>query len=472
MKLVRTGSIVTIFSAVNAIVSFFGVILLTRFVPSEELGTFFLFQAILGILSIPASAGINGTVEKRISEGADGHRILGAAISLKSVILILVGGGVILLAEYVNSYVGATVAPLLVIGISFQEGTRLGLRTLRGEKQVSAASMLRSTRIIVWISGAIIAALLGFGLKGLIYALLGSYLLIAIACVILQETGLSRFSIEEIRSIISYAKHNAITSIGGSIYGWMDTVVLGFFVGSSLIAAYEVAWRLSKLGLIVSRSASITTFPQISDWAQEGMHEKVSTTVSMSFVPALLIVVPVFVGSLLLAPEILSVLYGPEYAVAAVAFIILAAERIIKASNHIVSRCLHAIDRPDLSVRATVVSILLNIVLNWVLIQHLGIVGAALATSVSFAIKLVIEYIYLIRLIHFDFPIRAFLTISAAAAAMAFVLLVVDPIIQIGQTKSLVVLIALGAICYFAFLLVSKSMRQHAVVVINRLRPS
>jgi len=332
--------------------------------------------------------------------------------------------------------------------------------------------MLRSTRIIVWISGAVGAALFGFGLKGLIYALLGSHLLIAAACVMLQETGLSLFSTEEIRSIISYAKHNAITSIGGSVYGWMDTAILGFFVGSSLIAAYEVAWRLSKLGLIVSRSASITTFPQISEWAQQGMHEKVSTTVSMSFIPALLIVVPVFVGSLLLAPAILSVLYGPEYAVAAVAFIILAAERIIKASNHIISRCLHAIDRPDLSVRATVIAILLNLVLNWVLIQDLGIVGAALATSISFAVKLVIEYIYLSRLIHFELPMRAFLTISASAAAMAFVLLVVGPVVQIGQTKSLVVLITLGAICYFVFLLVSKSMRRHAVVVINQLRPS
>lgn len=472
MRLVRTGSIVTLFSAVNAVASFLGIVLLARIVPSAELGKFFLFQATLGILSIPTSAGINGAVEKRISEGSDGRRILGAAISIKLLILIIVGGGVILLGEYVNSYVGTPVASLLVIGLFFQEGTRLGFRTLRGEKRVSAASILQSARIFLWICGAIGAALLGFGVEGLIYAFLGSYLLMAVACVTLQETGLSRFSTKQIRSIITYAKHNAITSVGGSFYGWMDTAVLGFFVGSSLIAAYEVAWRLSKVGLIVSKSASITTFPQISEWAQKGMQEKISTTVSESFVPALLIVVPVFVGSLLLAQDILSTLYGPEYAVAAGAFTILAAERIIKASNHIISRCLHAIDRPDLSARATVVAILVNLVLNWFLIQSFGIIGAALATSISFAIKLGIEYIYLIQLIKFELPLRALLNISASATAMAAILLLVDPVIQIGPTASLVVSIVFGATCYFAFLLVSKPMRRRAVVVINQMGPS
>jgi len=472
MRLVRTGSIVTLFSGINAVVSFVGIILLTRLIPSEELGKFFLFQATLGILSIPAAAGINGAVEKRISEGGDGQRTLGAAISLKILILVVVGGGVILLGKYVNSYVGMTVAPILAIGLVFQEATHLGFRTLRGEKQVSAASMLQSARIIIWISGAVGAALLGFGVKGLIYVLLGSYLLMAVTCIGLQETGIGRFSVEHIRSIVSYAKHNAVTSVGGSIYGWMDTAILGIFIGPSLIAAYEVAWRLSKVGLIVSRSASITTFPQISEWAEQGLHEKISSTVSESFVPALLIVVPAFVGTLLLASDILSVLYGPEYAVAAAAFTVLAAERVIKASNHIISRCLHAINRPDLSAQATVVAILLNLVLNWVLIQDFGIIGAALATSTSFAAKLLIEYAYLTQLISFDFPVRALVDISVSAVAMAVTLLVVKPVIQIGQAKSLILLILLGGVSYFSFLMISTSMRQRAAVVINQLSPS
>jgi len=472
MRLVRTGSIVTLLSGVNAVVSFVGIVLLTRLIPPEDLGKFFLFQATLGILSIPTAAGINGAVEKRISEGSDGRRTLGAAISLKILILTVVGVGVLLLGKYVNSYVGMAVAPILVIGLAFQEASRLGFRTLRGEKRVSIASILQSARIIIWISGAVGAALLGFGVKGLIYAFLGSYLLMAVVCAGLQETGIARFAVEHLCSIVSYAKHNAVTSVGGGIYGWMDTAVLGIFIGPSLVAAYEVAWRLSKVGLIVSRSASITTFPQISEWAEQGLHEKISSTVSESFVPALLIVVPAFVGILLLASDILSVLYGPEYAVAAAAFTVLAAERVIKATNQIISRCLHAINRPDLSARATVVAILLNLVLNWVLIQNFGIIGAALATSTSFAVKLLIEYAYLTQLISFHFPARALVNISISALAMAAVLLAVEPIIQIGQAKSLVLLIVLGAVSYFSFLMISKSMRQRAAVVIDQLNPS
>jgi len=472
MQLVRAGSIVTFASVINAVASFFGIILLARIVPSDELGRFFLFQAILGVSAIPASAGINGAVEKRISGGCDGSRILGAAVASKLLILMTVGGGILLFAEQVNSYIGTPVASLLIIGILSQEGARLGFRTLRGEKRVSTASVLRSARIIVWISGAVGAALLGFGVEGLVYALLGSYLLMTVACVRLQKTGISRFSMEQVSSLISYAKYNAITSVGGSIYGWMDTAVLGFFVGSSLIAAYEVAWRLSKVALVVSRSVSVTTFPQISEWAQQGMYKKVATTVSESLVPAFLIAVPIFAGSLLFASDILGVLYGPEYTVAAVAFIILAAERVVKSLNQVISRCLHGINRPGLSAQATVVAILINLVLNWFLIQRFGIIGAALATSMSFVVKLIIEYTYLYKLINFEFPLLEFLTILISSVGMVLALLAVDPLIQIGQARSLIMSIVLGAICYFAFLMLSKSMRRRAIAVIDRLGQS
>jgi len=469
INFLRSGSVVTTTSLINSAFSFGGVVVLANVMPQQELGTFFLFQAALGLLSIPAAAGINGAIEKRISEGENGRNILATALVIKLSILAPLVILLLIFRSYIESYIGLSVILLFVIGLVLQEGGRVVFRVLRGEKRVSAAALLQSARIVLWISGGVFAALNGLGTMGLIYAYVGSYFVMFFIGTIVKNTGIGTFEISKCYSIISYAKHNVITSVGGQIYGWMDTAILGFFVGANLIAAYEVAWRISKLALVISNAVSQTTFPQISIWAKEREYQKIADTISKSLFPAFLISIPSFFGILLLAPDILRVVYGPEYHVAAGAFIILSFERIIRSVDQIYSRGLHAIDKPNLSVRATVVAIGANLVLNWFLIQELGIVGAALATSASFSLKFILEYRYLRSMIPseslFNYPIR----IIISSLVMFIVLLVLKRVVELNQIISLTVFIGAGAGCYFAILLLFSSMRMRVRTVISQV---
>ncbi|MFC6733952.1 polysaccharide biosynthesis C-terminal domain-containing protein [Haladaptatus sp. DYSN1] len=472
MDFIRSGTIVTTTSFINAILSFFAILLFANLIPPSELGIFFLFQALLGIISIFAGLGINGAIEKRISQGEPASETLTTALVVKLCLLIVISIVIISFRESINTYIGIPVYSTLIFGLIIKEGSHVTFRTLRGEKRVASAALLQLLRNCIWIGGGLIAIEFGLLARGLIYSLIIGHFIMASVGTVIQQTGLGCFSLSRLHSIISYSKHNVITSVGGQMYGWMDTAILGMFVAPGLIAAYEIAWRVSKLGLTVSRSVSLTTFPQISQWAEDEEFEKISSVVYESLIPALMFVIPSFVGIIFLSQDILSVLYGPEYVVAAVTIVVLGGERIIKAPTQIYSRCLHAIDRPDLSAKATVIAIMCNLVLNIILIRSFGIVGAAIATSTSFALKFIIEFKYLRNLLPIRVPIYETQMMVGAAILMGGWLYVLQSVHFHGNIFTIGISIGSGALVYLSLILLHSPIRNRILNVINHLGTS
>ena len=469
MKFARNGTIVTAATITNALSSFIGIVILTRIVPQQELGIYFLFEATLGLLSIPAAAGINGAIEKRISQGENAEQILGTALVIKTTILMALSAVLFVTRDIIQEYIGIPILLALIAGLALQEIARIGFRTLRGEKRVAVASLLQSARSVVWIISAVVAGLNGAGARGLINSLLISYLVMAVIGLVLQNTTIGSFSVTSFYSIFDYARYNIVTSVGGTIYGWMDTAMLGIFVSPNLIAAYEVSWRISKIGLVVSRAVALTTFPQISEWAAQEQYQKITETISNSIVPSLLVVIPAFFGVLILSQDLLTQIYGAEYAIAGSALMILSLERVIKAGTQIFSRALHALDRPDLSARATVLAIGANIPLNWIFIQSYGIVGAAVATSISFSLKFIFEWWSLQGLVTIQVPYKAIMSICISSLVMTGILILVKELIPPAELASLIALVLGGAICYLIVLSLFPKMRDRMSILLNQI---
>jgi len=165
----------------------------------------------------------------------------------------------------------------------------------------------------------------------------------------------------------------------------------------------------------------------------------------------------------------LTVLYGEAYAVASLSLSIILFERILRAGNKTISRCLSAVDRPDLAATATVISIITNVVLNLLLIPQFGIAGAAIGTSVSFGLKLVIEGVYLQRIVAIKYPIREIVWMFTAACIMGLVVEFAKQYIIPRQMLGLFMLIALGGASYLGVLAISKDIRQFGRVLFGEI---
>lgn len=458
----------------SSILSFLAVVIFSRGLGASPLGTYYPFLALLGILMIPADFGISSATEKRISEGTDASEYLGTAIVLKIPPLLLTSLLILIADRYVVQYLGADLTLVLIATLFTRQAANLSLAVLRGELHVGKTAVIEVLRPLGWLIAGYTLYLEGYGVHSLIYGYLIGSVLMLIAGWWKVSTSISYPTLEHARSLIDYGRFSVISAVGGYFYSWMDVAMLSMFVAAGgpvtrgEIGAYENAWRLSLVVMMLSQSLATALFPQVSQWSAEGAIDQIESIIPTAILPALLFVIPAFVGTAVLARDILRILFGPEFIVAWIVLIILSGEKILQAIHVVLGRSLQAIDQPDLAAYATVVSVLVNLVLNVVLIWTFGIVGAAIATTTSFIVNTILHARYLNQFLNIEFPVQEAAWSIVASLVMGVCIHAVHSVIEINTIIELGGIISLGALIYSAVALVYGSIRK---TVQRLLRP-
>ena len=257
-----------------------------------------------------------------------------------------------------------------------------------------------------------------------------------------------------------------VSAVGNYFYSWMDVAILSAFVAAGItatraeIGAYENAWRLTMVATMLSQAISTALFPQISQWNVDDLTDKIENAISIALLPSVLFVIPVFVGTTVLAKDLLRILFGEEFTVAWLVLIILMGEKILQSGHVVLSHSLQAIDRPDLSAIATIVAVIINIIMNILLIWRFGIVGAAIATTISFGVNTVIHAIYLNRFLKISIPVQSAGWASAASIFMGVCVYGVHSMISVNSILDLAVIVILGASIYAPIVLIYPPIRR------------
>lgn len=448
----------------RALLLFLGIIYFARELGAAELGVLFLFQALQGLLMVPADLGIRGALEKRLSEGTSQERILGSALVLKVGLLVIVSVCILLARPYLNQYLGADLTYLLVVSVILFDLTEFFVYGLRGELRVEETAPIMLSQRLIWIvvGGALVW--FGFGVFGIVYAMLLAGTITTVWGFRKMDTSIGRPTLEQTQSLIDYSKYHAIASIGGSVYQWIDLAVIGLLLTTVYVSAYEVAWQVTLLVLLVSKSIGWSIFPQISRWDVERATDKIETTISRAIGFALFVSIPAFVGGSLFAPEILGLLFGTEYVIATTVLVLLFLEKIVQSVNDIVESSVRALDRPDMAAKATVIAVVLNIVLNPILVLTVGFVGAAIATAFSWLVNTALHTYYLRQLVSFEFPTQMIGWYVVSSLVMGVVLLGLRSVVEVTNVPTLFVLVAVGVAVYGLTAATVPSIRKQIIV--------
>jgi|AntDeeMetagen681_2_1112603.scaffolds.fasta_scaffold00190_21 O-antigen/teichoic acid export membrane protein len=454
-------STLRIFAAklVNAALIFLGMTYFARSLGSAELGVFFLFQLLLELLSIPSDMGLQFAVEKRISEGESPSEIFATAVVAKIGLLVLIICTIFLAAPWIDSYVGASVAPLLVIGLLVHEGGRLMLRTLAGELRVGSTAELRFVQVFIWIGLGSYFITNNGGARELIYAYLLGWFAVLVLGYHLKSTSFGRPSFTRLHSLFDYSKYSFISYISGYVYNWMDLAIIGFVLTTSAVGQYEMAWRVAMLVTLFSTSLGEVIFPQISKWSAEEATDRIEDLLPDTLTASFVLVIPGFFGVVILSDEILRLLFGDEFAVAWLALILLFGERIIQAGHTILGRALLGINKPKLAARSSVISVILNLILNILLIPTIGIAGAAIATLLASTLNATLHIVYLSRFLDIRVNRHELTWILGGSALMFGVVAGVEQLVVIQSIPVLLGVVLLGVVCYTGVLLTCKSIR-------------
>lgn len=456
MNIARSISLIFVSRMLTVVLGLLSLTVFARIIPSGQLGAFFLFQSLLGILTVPADLGVRTAITKRLSEESDREIYYTSGLVVKAALILAVAALVYVFRAQVNRYIGQDVALLLVAAVAVQEFGLYYVSVLKGELKVGESQIWELLKTLGWtlLGGSLAYLGLITPTRALIVGLItGSAVMTAVG-IVRTSMKLRPPTVRHTASILKFGSFATLESVGGMVNSRADVLILGVFVSSSKVAAYEIAWRFSTNVALLSLAIRTVLFPQASNWFANDQRERIEDVLPDFITLSLVVSVPTVVGGLLLNEQILTHVFTPEYAVASTAFAVLLINMLDNSVVYIVGGgLLHAFDRPDLSLRATAVATALNLMLNVVLIAEFGLVGAAVATTAASLVgtAINIRYVQQFIVIRIDWHRIGWIVVSSLF--MGGALSLVLSTITITGIVPLLGVILLGAAIYFSLIL-------------------
>jgi O-antigen/teichoic acid export membrane protein len=231
------------------------------------------------------------------------------------------------------------------------------------------------------------------------------------------------------------------------VFGWLDTIVLSFFVGASLIGIYEAAWGIASMLAMASTSISKTLFPEVSDISSSDEFDQIRHYLDEALAFSGVFVIPGLVGATVLGERTLR-FYRPEFGTGTDILLILIVAYTADVYAAQLLSVINAIDRPDAAFRINIVFICVNAASNVVLVWQFGWYGAAFATAGSALLRTAAGYVSLRRIIgQVSIPFGEISRQTGASVIMGIAVWPVTNQVSSGRVGTLL-LVGFGASVY------------------------
>jgi O-antigen/teichoic acid export membrane protein len=218
------------------------------------------------------------------------------------------------------------------------------------------------------------------------------------------------------------------------------------------LAFYSIAFALTARMVTVSDSISNVLFPMFitryTQNGQDGLRDVYRR--SLRYVEVLM--VPLYLWAIPLAPRLLLLVYGAQYARVAAVLQVLLATMLFTVPAPVCMVALFTMEKQTSYIRILLLVAVLNIVLDFLLIPRFGAVGAALANGVSQALASSRPILVLRKVLPGGFPVLASLKIYLAGAVSAIPVLYVS-LMQRNGFFQLGLSLAIAALLYAGLLL-------------------
>ncbi len=166
------------------------------------------------------------------------------------------------------------------------------------------------------------------------------------------------------------------------LLSWTDTIMLGFYMSEADVGIYNVAFRLGSIGFLVIVSVSTFITPKISLLYGEKNYSELKRTIQNATRLVFLLSIPLF-GVIFLGRDFFLKLFGEEVIAGNNALALISVGILFSASCGNVDQILNMTGGEKILRNITIVSFLLNIILNFIFIPTKGINGAALASLIT-----------------------------------------------------------------------------------------
>jgi O-antigen/teichoic acid export membrane protein len=459
-------------SVLNAIIQFAAIVGFTQALGAGAVGSFFIYQAVIGMLGIPVDLGTSRASEKRLSANEPPGEVISTVVLLKAALTVPWIVALFLATPYVEQYVGIPgIVPLVVVGLVASQAERLALRLLAGQLRVAQNALLQVLGQLVWVGGGFVLIDAGWGATAIIASLVLGYATTILGALVRLDLAVGWPRLSRARDLMNFGRYVFIGDVGSYIYQWMDVAVLRLFVPLPLIGAYEIAWRVASISTLLTQAIRASLFPQISAWYSEDRLDKIESAFFTWMQVPLYLTIPAFAGAVVLGEDVLGTLFGPQVTVAYPVLVIFMLESILRSVQLVVGPSLFAMDQPQLGYRGSAAAIVTNLTLNFALIPVFGLIGAAVATTLGAAVAAAVAIWYVSDFVTLRVPWSRVGWSALSATVMAGIVFGIRTLLPPGALR-LAVGVGAGAAIYFLLLLAQRGIRVELTDAVQSVRGS
>lgn len=254
-------------------------------------------------------------------------------------------------------------------------------RTLIKYIYPNTAKLIILIIVFIW-GGGVTGVLLAVVISSLIQAIAGWYYTRTEYLPNFSATPGEKLTAAEKKDFMVYSVPLYFVLFVDVMFQQTDGLMIGYFMTASDVGIYEVSFRITPFLLIVLGSTSQLFVPLISEFTARRqiatMEELYKQVTKITFILTL----PIYL-MLMIFPEELLLIFGRGFTAGATCLMILSSGFLFQAITGHTAQIISLSSRSRWLFYSNGAVMTLNIVLNYLFIQWWGIIGAAVATTLS-----------------------------------------------------------------------------------------
>jgi O-antigen/teichoic acid export membrane protein len=464
---------------IGSVLGYVALFFILKYMGADDYGIIGFGMAYVGMFAFITDFGFNTTHIKRVSEGQDLGKCVGTFLVIKIVLIVIMSAivlGTIMIWKYglgrgFESQDHENVIYLFILYHALLSIAAVPIGTFAARRETAKQQLASLLDPLIRVPLAIIIAVYSFGVFALAWSyLLGVVGLLVASVILFRKYPIGKFDPKVFRNYLSFALPISVSSTIGIISLNIDKVMIQLFWDSTSVGYYFGVQKLT--GFIVFVSIAVTTllFPTLSRHHGKNEYSEIRKLTNSAERYVSLVIVPCTTLIMVFSGPILNLFSGDMANNAKDILRIMAIYSLLLSFAKIFSQQIVAIDKPGLMAKIGVSIAVINIILNLLLIpkdiQSLGInlfglgaEGAAIASTISMGIGLILIKIYTKKLTDTKWNPRILLHFGSAVI-MAIVLLTIDMMISIERWYEIGFACILGFGIYIGLLWVLRELKR------------
>ena len=462
---------VLIVGAARTLAALTGLLLLplfTKFLGAHDYGIWAQVMVTIGLVLPFVGLGLPGAMIRFLPAKTDIREIqeeFYSVFCLTFLATVLFSLAIILPADFIAEtfFDGATEIVRiigLIILVMAPNGVCLGLfRSFRQMKKFSIFIIAEAYAQVALIAYLILN---GYGLLSIVYGVLAIRVIIffVLFFLIKRQIGIRRPHFSKIKEYLSFG----LPTIPGGISYWVvassDRYVIAYFLGVTSVGIYSAGYRLGTILFLVAIALGTVLPPILSKLYDEGRMDEVKTHLSYSLKYFLAIAIPFVFGAAMLSEPVLRVFSTPEIASEGTLIVpLVALGTLFFGTTVVMGQILLLVKKTRILGGTWIVAGLVNLLLNILLIPHIGILAAAITTLVAYSLALGIVTYYSVKELQFSIEWSFILKSLIASGIMSLFIWMLGPV----GTLAVIATVVVGVIIYGVILLLLKGFKEEDI---------